>query len=377
MGWDPYDGLNSRLFQAMPFKNMYLARLAWIQGFKRSPINLRKVLGVPKQHNSKGIGLFLFGYCRLYELAKSDSTLFGTLEAALTKINTLAELLISLKCEGYSGACWGYNFDWQNRVFFQPYNTPTVVATSFAANALFEAYEVTNNRNYLEVALSAADFIGNDLNRTYEEDGFILSYSPLDNSKVYNASLLGGRLLARSFYYTKNLTHKKFAEEIVMTIVKKQNTTGSWIYGEGHTQGWIDSFHTGFNLECIYEYAKYTGDTKFQDSFNLGLDYYLNNFFESDGRSKYYHDKLYPIDIHSPAQLLVTLAKTCELKNNLDLAKKVLDWTIQNMQSKKGYFFYQLKPIISSKISYMRWAQAWMFYALTNYFKACHNENLD
>ena len=65
-GWDPYDGMNSKVFQALPLKHWDLARLAWIQGFKRSPINFRKLLLVPKQHNSKGVALFLLGYCRLY-----------------------------------------------------------------------------------------------------------------------------------------------------------------------------------------------------------------------------------------------------------------------------------------------------------------------
>ena len=39
-GWDPYDGLNSKFFQAMPFvKNSRLMRLVWIQFFKKSPMN--------------------------------------------------------------------------------------------------------------------------------------------------------------------------------------------------------------------------------------------------------------------------------------------------------------------------------------------------
>lgn len=376
-GWDPYDGLNSKVFRALPFKKFYLARLAWIQGFKRSPINFRKILGVPKEHNSKGIALFLYGYCSLYDLSKSTKDSYGTEEELLSRINTMAELLISLISKGYSGACWGYNFNWQNRVFFQPKNTPTVVATSFATNAMFQAYEATKNNKYLEVALSAADFVINDLNRTNDEDGMVLSYSPLDHSKVYNASLLGGRILARSYSYTKNDLHKKLSEEIISTIVKKQNKDGSWIYGEGRTQDWIDSFHTGFNLECIYEYGVYTEDQKFQESFHRGMDYYLNNFFEENGRSKYFHNGIFPIDIHSPAQLIITLTKTGELKNNMELAKRVIEWTINNMQSKKGYFFYQIKPVVSSKISYMRWAQAWMFYAFANYFKTCQYENLD
>ena len=63
-GWDPYDGLNSRIFKALPFfKKSALCRLVVIQGFKRCPFNLRRIAIVPKQHNAKGIGLFLSGYC--------------------------------------------------------------------------------------------------------------------------------------------------------------------------------------------------------------------------------------------------------------------------------------------------------------------------
>ena len=47
-GWDPYDGLNSKIFQATPLKHWDIARLVWIQCFKRSPINFRKLLLVPK-----------------------------------------------------------------------------------------------------------------------------------------------------------------------------------------------------------------------------------------------------------------------------------------------------------------------------------------
>ena len=71
-GWDPYDGLNSKVFQSTPLKKWRFARLAWIQAFKRNPINLRSVLLVPKQYNSKGIGLFLSAYCNLYKIAELE-----------------------------------------------------------------------------------------------------------------------------------------------------------------------------------------------------------------------------------------------------------------------------------------------------------------
>ena len=369
-GWDPYDGLNSRIFQASPLKSWRLARLAWIQLFKRNPLNLRRLLLIPKGYNSKGIGLFLTGYCNLYKMAGSGNGIFSNGDELKEKIIELAELLISLRSEGYSGACWGYNFDWQNRVFFQPRNTPTVVATSFCADALFNAYEATGNEKFLNVALSSAHFIINDLNRIESGGNLLLSYSPLDKSQVYNASLLGARLLARCYKYIKNEELLIVSREIVSACIDVQNGDGSWFYGAAGNQKWIDSFHTGFNLECIWEWMEFTGERFPEASFKKGFKFYLENFFLVDGTPKYYHNKTYPVDIHSPAQLVVTLAKTIGLNENAALAEKVLNWTIINMQSREGFFYYQLKKGISSKISYMRWAQAWMIYAFSYYYSA-------
>ncbi|MBV7269246.1 delta-aminolevulinic acid dehydratase [Winogradskyella luteola] len=377
-GWDPYDGLNSKLFQATPLKHWRFARLAWIQLFKRNPINLRSLLRVPKEYNSKGISLFLYGYCNLYEIAKSGNNKYGSEKEVLDKINFLSDLLIKLRSKGYKNACWGYNFDWQNRVFYQPRFTPTVVATSFCGEALFKSYEITKNNAYLDCALSSCEFVVNDLNRT-QLDGnhFIFSYSPLDNSQVYNASLLGAKLLAIGYTHIENKEWLKLANQSTATIIKKQNEDGSWIYGEDKVQSWIDSFHTGFNLECIWKVSKHTGNRRFLEAFNKGLDYYVNNFFLDQKIPKYYHNKVYPIDTHSPAQLIVTLSHTELLTQYKSLKDDVLNWTIDNMQSSEGKFYYQLKKGISSKIPYMRWAQAWMFKAFTENLKESHNENLD
>ena len=148
-GWDPYDGLNSRVAHALlPLKHSAFLRLCIIQGFKRCPVNLRRLALVPKEYNAKGIGLFLSGYCHLYHALEKHpewETALGTKEETKKHINQLAELLISLQSNGnYHGACWGYNFDWQaRRLFLFPKNTPTVVATNFCATALMEAYEIT------------------------------------------------------------------------------------------------------------------------------------------------------------------------------------------------------------------------------------------
>lgn len=368
-GWDPYDGLNSKVFNALPFKHWDLARLAWIQGFKRSPINFRKLLLVPKDHNSKGIGLFLNGYCNLYKLADKEDIQFGTKEQIKEKIIELGELLLTLKNPNYSGDCWGYNFDWQaRRLFLFPKDTPTVVATTFVASALFEAYEITKEKRFLDSALSSANFILNDLNRTEVEDGIIVSYCPLPgNNTVYNASLLGAKTLSYCYKYTQNEKYKKTAESIIKAACKGQNKDGSWVYGLLPVQSWVDSFHTGYNLDAIAFYQEKCNDHRFQSYIDKGTAYYLANFFLEDGTPKYYNNKTYPIDIHCPGQLWITLSQLNIWSENNELSKKVMDWTLNNMQDKKGYFYYQIKKGISSKIPYMRWSNAFMFNAISYY----------
>lgn len=372
-GWDPYDGLNSKIFQALPFfKNSALCRLIVIQGFKRCPFNLRPIAMVPKEHNAKGIGLFLSGYCNLYHAVNKEpslATICGSEQEIKDKINELANLLISMQSKGYSGACWGYNFDWQaRRLFLFPRFTPTVVATNFCATALMEAYEVTGNKEYLDIALTAANFVINDLHRTPYKEGFLFSYSPLEgNDTVFNASLLGSRLLSYCYHYTKNEEYKQLAEQSIKACCAGQQPDGSWVYGMLPVQNWVDSFHTGYNLDALVAYQELTGDTKYNRYLEKGFEYYVNNFFEADGTPKYYNNKTYPIDIHCPGQLLITLARTHHMQEHKELAHKVLTWAIKNMQSKNGYFYYQLKKGISSKISYMRWSNAFMFNAMSHY----------
>lgn len=372
-GWDPYDGLNSKVFQALPFlKDSALCRLAVIQGFKSSPVNLRRIAMVPKEHNAKGIGLFLQGYCNLYKAVCNDAELknvLGTSDQLTSRINELAELLITLQSKGYSGACWGYNFDWQaRRLFLFPKYTPTVVATCFCATALMDAYEVTRNKRYLDIALTSADFVIKDLHRTEYQGGFLFSYSPLQgNDTVFNASLLGSKLLAYCYHYTGNEEYKRLAEASVRACCNAQNEDGSWVYGMLPVQSWIDSFHTGYNLDALISYEEMAGDLSYHSNIERGFEFYINNFFESDGCPKYYHDRKYPIDIHCPGQLFVTLARLHKHDENQLLAENVLRWTIENMQDKKGYFYYQLKQGMNSKIPYMRWSNAFMFTALSFY----------
>lgn len=377
-GWDPYDGLKSKVANALlPLKHSAILRLCIIQGFKRCPVNLRRIAMVPKEHNAKGIGLFLQGYCNLYKMIEKKGVAFkelGTTDEVLRKIRYLADLLLQMRSDKmfpgkFHGACWGYNFDWQaRRLFLFPAHTPTVVATNFCATALMEAYEVTHDKRYLEVALSAAKFIIEDLHRSVYKDGFLFSYSKLPgNDTVFNASILGSRLLSYCYKYTGNETYKQLARKSIVACCAGQEEDGSWRYGMLPVQKWRDSFHTGYNLDGLIAYQENTGDNSFDENIAKGFDYYINHFFLDDGTPKYYDNQTYPIDIHCPGQLFVTLSRLHKFGAFRQTAAKVLQWTIDNMQDPNGYFYYQLKPGMSSKIPYMRWSNAFMFSALSFY----------
>jgi rhamnogalacturonyl hydrolase YesR len=160
---------------------------------------------------------------------------------------------------------------------------------------------------------------------------------------------------------------KEAARGSVVACCNGQAEDGSWVYGMLPVQGWIDSFHTGYNLDGLIAYQENTGDMAFAENIERGFDFYVKNFFNEDGSPKYYHNRQYPIDIHCPGQLFVTLHRLGKFDEYRDLAAKVLEWTVRNMQDRRGYFYYQLKKGISSKISYMRWSNAFMFNALSYY----------
>ena len=355
-GYDPYDALNSPLLIFLGSRSKW-ARIAFTQALKRLPVNLRAVLRVKKGHNPKGLGLFLSGYAKLYAVEKKPEY--------LEKIEYLLSLLDKLKSHGYSGNCWGYNFDWQNRVMLVPKNTPTIVNTSFIGHALLDCFEYTRNQRALDIAVSIKDFILKDLNRKVEGNVLCFSYTPIDNNYVHNANMLGASILIRLKKYCQDGRLEDAAMSSLAYSMRHQRDDGSWYYAEPEVQHWIDSFHSGFNLQALQYFLSEGYASEYQESYTKGVKYYKDNFFLSDGTPKYYHNKIYPIDIHAPAQAVSFFSGLG--KNYRSLTEKVLHWMFENMLSPKGYFYFQKKKLYTNKIPYMRWSQAWAFHALTSY----------
>jgi hypothetical protein len=356
-GHDPYDALNSKLFEALPFLNFRVPRLVFTQSLKRSPVNIRALLGVPKMQNPKGLGLFLAATLKLARVG-----LLPEKEC----IKTLAQRILDLRSPGADHWCWGYSFPWQTRTQIVPRWSPNAVCTIFVAGALLDLYEETREPRYLDIGLSAAEFV---LGLMWSDNQGTVSLSyplPAIRTPIHNANLLGAALLCR---VARLSGEKKFLEpafRMARYTAAKQRENGSWPYGEARTQQWVDNFHTGYNLGALRAICKYADTSEFESHVRRGFEFYRAHFFREDGAARYFHDRTYPIDSHCVAQSIITLLEFKDLDvHSVTQANRVFDWAMSNMWDDRGFFFYRVLPFCRIKTSYMRWVQAWMLLALS------------
>jgi|SRR6185436_15830517 len=362
-GYDPFDALNSRVFQSTPLRHSRLARLIWTQAFKRFPVNLRPLASVPREKNAKGLALFALAALANYRRVK-------TIETEIDARALLDELWL-MRIKGHSGAAWGYNFAWQSRKFFAPQGTPMIVPTAFAARAFIEAYLAFADEQYLQMARSSCDFILNDLKRTVATaDEVCFSYSPLDSTQIFNASLLAAETLASVGALSGEIEFCNLAQRAAHFVTRNQREDGSWGYGAQAGQEWTDSFHTAYVLLSLARIANscpgdVDADVDMHVALQRGYAFWRERFFLADGWPKYYDDSLYPADAHAAATAIVTLVELQDLDDGaLPLAKTIATWTIRNLRDARGFFYYQRRRFYTVHTPYMRWTQGWMLYAL-------------
>lgn len=391
-GYDPYDALNSDVFKHLPFLDFWLPRLAMTQILKRSPINFRSFLLIPKTQNPKGLGLFLMALLKLERTGLlEDKFLIPYIVQRLIDLRSGNPL--SIKNPESSNVnryyCWGYSFPWQGRSILALRGEPNLVCTVFVANALLDLYESKRNtvnpqnsddgvlitdKDLLSYASSAADYLLNDL---YWSEGDFAGFSypiPSIKTRVHNANFLGAALFCRIYKHTGERQYLEPALKAARYSASMQHPDGGWDYGEHEKQRWIDNFHTGYNLGALRTINNCLNTNEFKPSIKRGFEFYRNHFFREDGAPKYFHNKVYPIDIHSVAQSIITLTEFQDLgQDNIQLANKVMEWAIANMWNERGYFYYQVNPYYKNKISYMRWSHAWMLLALATMLEILPN----
>jgi hypothetical protein len=354
--YDCFDGANSRLVRVLAGKNSLAVRLI-IQLVKASPMNLRPILGIRKTISAKSVGLLASGYVGLYRVRRK-SIYEDEARRAL-------DWLRANSLPGYSGVCWGYPFDVYTRSTIYLAGTPTVVATSFIAQAFVDAYEVLGSPDYLSVARSACEYILKDITPITDGDSICIPYHVHSSVPVHNANLLGVALLSRVYRHTKETGLYDYAQKALRYTLDRQRPDGAWHYGEDPRLRWVDGFHTGFVLDALHCYVENTGDERPLPAMHRGLEYYRQNFFLKDGTPRFTDRRVFPVDVRCAAQAIQTFSLRAHgCRRNLDLACKVAHWTIEHLQDPTGYFYYQIRRFFVNRIPYIRWSQGPMLCAL-------------
>ena len=356
--YDTFDGLSSPLAPVCTL-NQPLLKIAWQQSVRRFPINLRPMLGIQPGMSTKGMGFFAQGFLRRYEV-------HGT-PAFLEKAKFCLQWLMDNRCPQFRGYCWGNHFEYQSRGGNISKGTPTIVWTGLIAHAFLDAYEMLEDRRYLDVARSACEFILDELGWQEFPEGILLRYYPKADILVHNSSMIGASLLARVHSFEPDSRFREMAERAVRYTLHHQTSEGAWFYGVGDKWAWIDSFHTAYVLESLATFIRGADARQYEPALRRGYKYFVETFFKADGTPRYYAQKTLPIDIQCASQAIQTLVNLRELHpDSVATALNVAEWTIKHMQDKSGYFYYRKYPLITNKTPTLHWGQATMHAALAN-----------
>ena len=356
-GYSLYDSHNS----IFPIKKLGRLPSFYInQIVKRSPINFRPILGVKKGINPKGYGLFLHAYSILGNLKGIN---------CLEKANFFYDWLKNNPSDGFSGHCWGYNYYWPKKNGKDsPAYTPSVVVTAFVVRALVKYYERTKNPEIKDIIKSTTSFVMKDIPLYRSSEGYCFSYTPLKKDLTINANLLAAEILASCDYVNNESNYQDYIDEVIKFTLNNQNKNGSWYYSLDYydktPKKQID-FHQGYVLESLFNLKGTTTNDKLDESIKKGLNFYYNNQFDKNGFSYWRIPSKYPIDIHNQSQGIITFSRLSKYDSKyLDFSNKIYEWTVKNMQSKKGNFYYQNWKYINNRTNYLRWNQGWMLLAM-------------
>lgn len=347
-GWhtaDPYDGLNARWIGDASRLPRPL-RLGLVQLHKRSPVNLRPLLGVRASRSAYAEGLFASAGILLWRQGRGERHLEGAREATAW-----------LEANRIRGG-WAYPFPVQTRTHFYPPTSPNVVATAFAANAFLDLAEATGERGAVQAAVSAARFAVAELLRDPDGPGPWFAYLPGDAALIHNANLLAARLCVRAGSLAGDEKLVAVGRHAVGTTLAYQRPDGSFLYGVGKGLDWIDGHHTGFVVECLSDLLP--GVPEASGPLARASAYYRRVLFRPDGAPRPGPGRDVPVDTIAGAQGILALAKLGELDDALRIAR----WMLSHMRTARGTFAYQRGRLHRKAVPYARWSDAPMALAL-------------
>lgn len=371
-GYDPYDvKANPLIIKLTGLGNRHIAfsilRETIFEFLYTFPLISRKVLGIRPAVNAKSMGLFASSYMDWYEFSKEES--------CFEKATACLDWLKACKISTFKGYGWGYPFDWQSKEFI-PAGTPNGIVTTVVGEAFWNHFRIFGDRESLDYCVRICEFLSALPIDELNNNQICFSYTPLFINHVHNLNLFVAEFLLKIGKETGRADWILMSNRSINYTLANQLPDGSFDYNgpPEKPQNHVDNYHTGFVLRMLYSIWKLTKREDVFSAMNKCYSHYINNFFEDASIPKLMPDQKYRIDIHSCAEsinCLSTLSPT--FPEGLKLAESVLNWTIDNLQDKSGYFYYGILKSrftgipFKSKIPYLRWGQAWMMRALVSH----------
>lgn len=358
-GYDPYDFLSSQYVSS----NNKLTSVFGTQFLKYFPLNIRPFLGIEKKYNLKTLVLTVRS---LIKKNKFDEEL-GSYDEDITFLFSI--IMNNAKKE--NGLSWSrLDYDFYSLSGLQKRSSSIIYLTALVGHMCIELYEFYKIEKYLEYANDIGKFLVNV--KKYENQNTICFYYTTSiKDRIFNASAYAAAFLSRLFSYTKKEKYLEISTKAFNYILKGQNQNGSWFYGTSNKRKVLTliDYHQGFILDSLKYHLDYVGfEQKIYNSLKKGLVFYKNYQFKDNGQSIYRYPKKWPIDIHNQAQGIITFSRMGDMDKEYPVfSKKIFLWTLSNMyNSTNKFFYYQKWPLLTNKISYLRWGQAWMLFSLSN-----------
>lgn len=366
--WDPYDlwatkyGIFAR---SVYYRNAMLGAPFVV------PVILLELLApgagrfwIKKKRFAMADAQLALGFNRLYKLRNRAEDLDRARELTLG--------LLDLSIPGYSGPAWGYPFDWQTNRGLWKEGTPFITVAPYAFEAFLALNDSTGEKRYLDTARLVGDFVLKDLPETDMGDGSSASaYSPSDNTMIINTSAYRAFVLSEFGYLFNSEEALTKAGRFIRFVLRNQRADGSWPYGIGKQDDFIDHFHTCFILKNLYKYYLRYPDPTISRAIQTGYRFYADNLFYPDGcpkpfyRSPRFETLQYDLYDYSEAILLGVLLRK-EVDGAWEMSKNVCERMIEKFKTPKGYFATSFNRLgLANRVPYLRWAQSEAFQAIT------------
>lgn len=279
--------------------------------------------------------------------------------------------LLENRCQGYSGYCWGMNYDWvYTATETYDKNTPFSTHTPYPLEAMIEYYKITKDKDLLEPIKSVFLFLEKDIQVMMETDERLaLSYGVEKDRIVANANAYSMYMYALLLHFVpeqKDYIENKI-QKLYAFLSSVQRSNGSWLYAPYDRDTFIDCFHSAFVLKNIIKTDEIVTLKGSQALVQKGYDYLVNHFLNPKRMlfkrfSQANKISLIKFDLYDNAEML-NLAILLEDTKTIEALDKSIKSAFVRSEREVASMIDPLN--LPKNINHLRWATMPYLYALS------------